>query len=1626
MNKIYRLVFNHELGVMQVASERVCPHAAGASKARTTPRRPGLARTLMACCLSFGLASSAWAVNNPASATILDGSNVMDPASLPLYDLPNIALSGMIIGYENDGFLTIRDGVSLDANGVTLGYQPGVAGRLDLIGPGTTLSAGGFFFSPGIEVGYAGSGTFNILGGAVATDISRVRIGHEQGSDGTVNIDGDGSELRAQGATVGRAGTGTLNLTDGGHAVIGNVDSGGTSIYVGELEGSIGAVVVDGAGSHLEATGNRFSIGHGGSGSLTISNGGLVSHEGNGLRVGTLGTGAGNVRVTGAGSLLSTSSLLAGVDGDGEIIVDNGARIESYWDTPGNWLYLGQNATGIGNALIEGAGTTLDAKGRASYIGYDGEGTLTVQGGAQATFGNLSLGVEEDASGTVLVRGVGTVLSTGADNTVYVGNAGVGDLQVLEGAELSVGSMEIGTLADADTDLTSHVLVSGAGSTLKASGNVFISPDKSSGSSNYPSHGSLVVEEGASVEVGSLYLERDDEDSSQEGTGELRISGAGTTFSASGEFIVSAHFSLTDGAQLDTVEAGIRRNFVTLPGERAVVAGADTVWTNTGNLTVNIATDITDGAQVTTGTLLMGPSGWANSGTPPTLISELRVLGEGSLLTTTGDLTLGAGSFFTEAPGYLVLAEGGSLQAGGDIHLAQYGGLVFGAGMELDANNLPVFGDAVAAGSVNEDARFVFDAAAGDDKLVFNHTGEDLVLGNTMLSEGYTTGARSWGGISTLAGTTRLAGDMSQFASKIDVSGGKLVLESDINVKPADHDPDSELAYSQDIAVTGGSLIVNGNLGFDFTSGASTYGTSYVDVNDAGTLGGNGNIVGVVNVFDGGRIAPGDASAATLSVQGDLIFGKVGHYDGTAFYDVDVLGNGTSDLLDVSGLANLDEQAVATTVSVNALDPGTSYQTGQQYTILTASGGVAGTFDQVLSNSAFLTPTLSYDANNVFLTVALDTSAVGVVVADGEVLTGTGTWASIDVLSGGTVSPGTSSVRLGTISATGPINFAAGSFYDVDIRGNGSSDLLTTSGTATLEGGTVRVTALDPETSYQDGQAYTILTAQGGLTGTFANAFSNSAFITPSLSYTGTDTILTIALATQSDDGIVEDGEILTGTGTYDDIEVRSGGTLSPGDGSAPIGTIRANDTVVFRAGSFYDVDIRGDGSSDLVDSAGNATLEGGTVRVTALDPETSYQDGQQYTILSADGGISGTFAGAVSRSAFIAPSLSYTQNDALLTIALTDVPGPGPGGPAIFQTVAETRNQYNVAMALNTLPQTGDALALYNRLLMLSADEARNAFGHLSGEVHASTRTALFDDRLVRDAVSRRMVGNVHGESAGGVTAWIDGSSVNSGIDSDGNGARSSGQRTGVVAGVDWVLGDALTLGVTAGVEDIDHGLRAWHSMANVDARHFGIYASTGWGGFSLQGGASHAWFDVDTVRHVAIDARAPDRVTSGYDATATTFFAEGGWTFDLGHTRLTPYLGVAHTRLRTDGVTEQGASTALDVAESKDELLTATAGVRASWDVSGPLAEGTRLTAGLGWQNANGELKQEHRANLVAGGDGFTVYGAPLGRNTGIAELGMSLPLSESSTVQLGMQGRFGDGHSDAGGHVNWTWNF
>ena len=224
-------------------------------------------------------------------------------------------------------------------------------------------------------------------------------------------------------------------------------------------------------------------------------------------------------------------------------------------------------------------------------------------------------------------------------------------------------------------------------------------------------------------------------------------------------------------------------------------------------------------------------------------------------------------------------------------------------------------------------------------------TGDSTYTGGTTISEG--TLQIGDGGT-----TGSIVGDV--------VNNATLVFD-----RAGTYDFPGTITGSGAVIIVGGSTVnFTGASGYDgeitvsdsdfvLSSGAVS-GSAYT-IESGGRIGGSGTIGGLT-VASGGTAAPG-YSPGTLTVAGNVTF-----LAGST-YDVDVTAAGAHDLITATGTASI----LGGTVAVNA-SPG-SYNPMTRVTILQANGGVTGTFSDVTSNLAFLTPQLSYDANDVYLTL---------------------------------------------------------------------------------------------------------------------------------------------------------------------------------------------------------------------------------------------------------------------------------------------------------------------------------------------------------------------------------------------------------------------------------------------------------------------------------------------------------------------------------------------------------------------------------------------------------------------------------------------------------------------------------
>jgi hypothetical protein len=92
---------------------------------------------------------------------------------------------------------------------------------------------------------------------------------------------------------------------------------------------------------------------------------------------------------------------------------------------------------------------------------------------------------------------------------------------------------------------------------------------------------------------------------------------------------------------------------------------------------------------------------------------------------------------------------------------------------------------------------------------------------------------------------------------------------------------------------------------------------------------------------------------------------------------------------------------------------------------------------------------------------------------------------------------------------------------------------------------------------------------------------------------------------------------------------------------------------VSFAAGSIYEVALN-PSTASLIKAGGTATITGGDVRVLA--GQGNYAPLYKYTILTANGGVTGQFNGVTTNLAFLTPSLTEDANNVHLTLIRNDI----------------------------------------------------------------------------------------------------------------------------------------------------------------------------------------------------------------------------------------------------------------------------------------------------------------------------------------------------------------------------------
>lgn len=375
----------------------------------------------------------------------------------------------------------------------------------------------------------------------------------------------------------------------------------------------------------------------------------------------------------------------------------------------------------------------------------------------------------------------------------------------------------------------------------------------------------------------------------------------------------------------------------------------------------------------------------------------------------------------------------------------------------------------------------------------------------------------------------------------------------------------------------------------------------------------------------------------------------------------------------------------------------------------------------------------------------------------------------------------------------------------------------------------------------------------------------------------------------------IDAGASLVGNGRLGTLDIA--GRVAPGTGAAIL-TVEGD--LAFRAGSTYAVDLMAAGSTDRINAGGRATIEGGTVAVTTLDPETSYGDGALYRILNAAGGVTGRFSALTEQSAFLDFALEYDPTGA--SIRLSQI--------RLFPDVALSYNQRQAATGLKELDRIAgsDALAVYNAILPLDEVQARQAFDASSGEIYADI---LAGEQRQTLALSGQYALRSVAAIDEGLGMWGGVTGRRAHVARDGNAAQFTQDGAGFETGIDYRgRGNGWAVGVGGGWQsgNIHAGVR--NSHADTHSWYLGGYARLGsnGAGFTLAVSAVQQWTAARITRGIQFG-------TLSRTANARTDVRTVAGRIDLrygmpsGHWSFGPAANVEASSSRMDGFMESGA---------------------------------------------------------------------------------------------------------------------
>lgn len=558
-----------------------------------------------------------------------------------------------------------------------------------------------------------------------------------------------------------------------------------------------------------------------------------------------------------------------------------------------------------------------------------------------------------------------------------------------------------------------------------------------------------------------------------------------------------------------------------------------------------------------------------------------------------------------------------------------------------------------------------------------------------------------------------------------------------------------------------------------------------------------------------------------------------------------------------------------------------------------------------------------------------------------------------------------------------------------------------------------------------------------GLYGTLLNSGTLQAPVAADALRTAPDSLGSVIVNT----GVI-DGRIAATSGPHTRFE--NSGWIGVSGAGVPVND-HINGVFVQTAAGTLSLRV-GAGGHDALDVTGVARLAG----AVAVPFQTSTLV-NSYALVRTTDGVTGAF-GTLATSglpAYVSAALAYS--DTAVTLDLTS---------QMAQQADLTRNQSAVGGAVDAAFNTGATAITGNptssalsSLYSLSGPQLGAALGALSGEIHASERSALMNDGLfTRQAILGRLrqlaydgapgpVGALgYGDalsysadlsatpssggaaiskavkapppgydSARGYAMWAQGYGGWGAFDGDGNASGLSTSLAGVVGGVDKRIDPTTYVGGAFGYSHSTSLIAALGSSAQADSGLIAAYAGKSFGAWNLRGGVSYTLSQVNSSRYVLLPGLG-DNAQGQYNAGLTQVFDEVGYGMAFQNVAVEPFAGLAWAHLNTDGFSEQASAVGLTANGSGADVGYSTLGLRVATDIVLPAGMVFTPRASVAWQYAFGDVTPIATLGFTGiSGSVFSVAGVPLATQSALVDVGADLRISAALKVSLSYTGQF-----------------